>query len=195
MTVSTKRTQGGAQGKGRGANAHTPEAVALHTLYSAGGFDFINNMLGRTVEDVSTRLGIERPAKFGHPQEAPTVEDFAAWLDKIPPTFDPEPERPREIYDERGVQRNPLTGAELAELAQEVGSYFTGQRKAASLYLLLLYSLANEDDEADRSCAYFEACESLALSIDGVTEAFEADHVRSLAEWRKGNAAREEPER
>ncbi len=52
--------------------------------------------------------------------------------------------RPRELYDEQGVQRNPLTGAELAGLAKEVGAYFTANETGASLYLLLLYSLAND---------------------------------------------------
>jgi hypothetical protein len=96
--------------------------------------------------------------------------------------------RPRELYDERGVQRNPLAGDELAELAKDVGSYFMADKAAAGRYLLLLYALANEHDEADRSAAYFEACESLALTIDGISAAFEADHVRTLAELRKGGA-------
>lgn len=183
--TTKKKAQGGAQGKRHDGTAQAAEA--LSALYNAGAFDFINNMLGRTVGEVSARLGIERPAKFGAPRESPTVEDFAEWLAKIPPTFDPDDltgRRPREIYDEKGVQRNPLSGAELASLAQEVGAHLFGKEEAVSLYLLLLYSLANEHDEADRSAAYFEACESLSLSVDGVQEAFEADHVRRLAALR-----------
>jgi hypothetical protein len=147
-------------------------------------------MLGVTVETVSKRLGIEPPDNWRDPVKEPSVEDLARWLERVPPTFDlhdPKGQRPPEIYDARGVQRNPLTGAELAELAQEIGSYFTGNTTAASLYLLLLYALSNEHDEADRSAADIEACESLSLSIDGIQEAFEADHVRRLAEWRKGD--------
>ncbi len=51
-------------------------------------FDFINDMLGATVEDVSRRLGIDPPDDWRDPVKHPTAEAFARWLDKIPPTFD-----------------------------------------------------------------------------------------------------------
>ena len=192
--TTKKRAQGGAKGKRHDGTAQAAEA--LSALYDVGAFDFINNMFGRTIEAVSARLRIAPPAKFGDPVERPTVEDFARWLEKIPPTFDLDDltgRRPREIYDEKGVQRNPLSGAELGSLAQEVGAYLAGKGAAVSLYLLLLYSLANEHEEAARSAAYFEACESLSLDVDGIQEAFEADHVRRLAAWRaRGGGGGEE---
>lgn len=189
--MTTKRkAQGGARSKGLSEADARRLAELLDTVTGAGKIDLFVNAVVDAIHDTSQRLGLDAPDDWLNARtRGEGVGALAAWLRKVPPTFslrDRKESRPREIYDERGAQRNPLTGAELAGLAKEVGGYFTADKTGASLYLLLLYSLANEADEADRSAAYFEACESLSLSIDGVTAAFEADHVRTLAELRKG---------
>jgi hypothetical protein len=96
--------------------------------------------------------------------------------------------RPLELYDENGVQRNPLDGDEMSVLVKDVSAYFIADTTAASLFLLLLYALANEHDEAERSAVYYEACQSLGSAIEGVSEAFEADHILRLTQLRKRGA-------
>lgn len=95
--------------------------------------------------------------------------------------------RPREIYDEKGVQLNPLTPSEMFTLVGHVCAYMQPHPEGASLLLLLLYALSNEPDESDRANAYYEACTRLSSVIEGVSEAFEANHVTTLGRLREGS--------
>jgi len=59
----------------------------------------------------------------------------------------------RELYDERGTQRNPFdSGIEAREAIEAFCSHLFGRSEAASLFLLIIYALANEHDEGARSC-------------------------------------------
>lgn len=161
MTASTKKAQEGAQGKRYDATSEVAEA--LHALYNAGAFDFINNMFGRTVGEVSAHLGIAPPAKFGDPRERPTVEDFAAWLDRIPPTFDP--------LDGQGKTRGrrspeallvvtPNEAAGLIEQVRDADLYDSDEGVAA--FLLLIHSIVFTDDPT-RRWMYLQAAERVLL--------------------------------
>lgn len=188
--TTKKRAQGGPKGKA-GASGSARAAAALFALSKAGDFDFIAHMLGATVEDVCEHLDIEPPDNWRHPTKESTAADFERWLEKVPPTFDlldPDDKRPRELYNDKGTQRNPFdTTEEAAEVIEAFCSHLFSRGEAASLFLLIMYAMANEHDEGTRSCMYYDACRYLTGEIRGVEATFEADHVRVLAEWRKGD--------
>jgi hypothetical protein len=199
MTASTKKAQGGSKGKAHGAGGSgvAQAAEALHALYSAGAFDFINNMLGRTVGDVSARLGIGRPAKFGDPQERPTVEDFAAWLARIPPTFDPADEQEEGSTRGGGVevepaydieQKNPLTREEAKRLLETIHGALsdTGDAALSAAFLLLVNALAFEEDRRARLMLWGDARSMFALELAEPYYALERALGAALADLRKG---------
>jgi hypothetical protein len=93
-----------------------------------------------------------------------------------------------ELYDEQGTQRNPFdSDIEAREAVQAFCSHLFGRSEAASLFLLIVYALANEHDEGTRSLIYYEACRFLTDEVEGVGAVFEADHMRMPAELRKGS--------
>jgi hypothetical protein len=96
--------------------------------------------------------------------------------------------RLHELYDEQGTQRNPFAiDIEAREAVRTFCSHLFGRSKAASLFLLIVYTLANEHDEGTRSLIYYEACRFLTDEVSGIEAVFEADHVRMPAELRKGS--------
>jgi hypothetical protein len=153
--MTTKRkAQGGVRGKVRRASAADCKsaAVALHALMHAGGFDFINNMIGETVAAVTAGLGIGLPNNWRNPVTGPSVEDLAAWFAKIPPTFDPDDAQvspPAELSADAVFARNPLTSEQAGKIAAGLFAEIQDDAEIARL-LLLCHALTFEPDMTSR---------------------------------------------
>jgi hypothetical protein len=82
--------------------------------------------------------------------------------------------------------QNPLTNAEMEHVVTALCEHVWQDEEAADLLALLLWALAEEDDEDARSQAYYTAQRQLVHAATGITEAYEANHARLLAEIREG---------
>jgi hypothetical protein len=172
MTIKSK-AETTPKGKGRKNSGVkcARAAVAFHTLQSSG-FDFINTMLGETIEAVSSQLGIGLPANYHEQTEGPSIEDLALWFAKVPATFDLEDEpKTSGAPAPEALMIISVDDAErlIAKIADATGDALYSEDDLIGAFLLLLHPIVYTERTIDRE-AYLRAAERITVICSGAFE-------------------------